>query len=65
MPDYSYVAIDKSGRQKKGKIEALDRKHAIDLLKNDGMTPIKVYAQGAFQKELQFSAADFIILLHR
>ncbi len=55
MPDYSYVAIDKSGRQKKGKIEALDRKHAIDLLKSDGMTPIKVYAQGAFQKELQFS----------
>lgn len=42
MPTYSYIAIDQTGKQKKGKIEAADIARAQRLLKQGGLVPVKV-----------------------
>ena len=37
MPGFTYVAVDKKGKEKKGNIEADTREKVIDILKNDGL----------------------------
>ncbi len=42
MPTFQYLAIDQTGHQKKGKIEAADQQKAERALKAGGLTPVKV-----------------------
>ena len=47
MPGFSYVAVDKKGKEKRGSIEADTREKVVDILKNDGLIPVSVKEQGA------------------
>ncbi len=42
MPTFQYTAIDQTGKQKKGKIEAGDQQKAEKALKAEGLVPVKV-----------------------
>ena len=53
MPGFTYVAVDKKGKEKKGNIEADTREKVIDILKNDGLIPVSVKEQGALNKEIE------------
>lgn len=55
MPGFSYVAVDKKGKEKRGSIEADTREKVVDILKNDGLIPVSVKEQGALNKEIDFS----------
>ena len=55
MPGFSYVAVDKKGKEKRGSIEADTREKVVDSLKNDGLIPVSVKEQGALNKEIDFS----------
>ena len=55
MPGFTYVAVDKKGKEKKGNIEADNREKVADILKNDGLIPVSVKEQGALNKEIDFS----------
>jgi type IV pilus assembly protein PilC len=55
MPGYSYVAIDRKGKEKKGSIEAQDKAKAAELLKNDGLLPVEIKDQGLMNRDLDFS----------
>ncbi len=37
MPGFSYVAVDKKGKEKRGSIEADTREKVVDILNNDGL----------------------------
>ena len=50
MPGFSYVAVDKKGKEKRGSIEADTREKVVDILKNDGLIPVSVKEQGALNK---------------
>lgn len=54
MPKYSYIAVSVDGKRKKGSIEATTLDKAQELLKLDGLTPIKVSEQGVLDKEITF-----------
>ena len=41
MPGFTYVAVDKKGKEKKGNIEADTREKVIDILKNDNVINLK------------------------
>lgn len=55
MPGYSYVAIDRTGKEKRGKIEADNREKVAEVLKNGGMIPVSIKEQGVMNKDLDFS----------
>lgn len=55
MPGYSYVAIDRTGKEKRGKIEADNREKVVEVLKNGGMIPVSIREQGVMNKDLDFS----------
>ena len=55
MPGFTYVAVDKKGKEKRGSIEADNKEKVVDILKNDGLIPVSVKEQGALNKEIDFS----------
>lgn len=55
MPKYSYIAVSAGGNKKKGNIEAATIEKVHDLLKLEGLTPIKVFEQGVLDKEITFN----------
>ena len=55
MPGYSYVAIDKKGKEKKGSMEAESREKVTDALKADGLIPVSITEQGAMNRDLNIS----------
>lgn len=55
MPGFTYVAVDKRGKEKRGSIEADNKEKVIDILKNDGLIPVSVKEQGALNKDIDFS----------
>lgn len=55
MPGYSYVAVDKKGREKRGSMDAASREKVLELLKSDGLVPVSVKEQGILNKDLDFS----------
>ena len=55
MPSFSYVAVDKKGHEKKGIIDAMDRTHAIELLKGENLTPVSVKEQSGTNININFS----------
>ena len=55
MPGFTYMAVDKRGKEKRGCIEADNKEKVVDILKNDGLIPVSVKEQGALNKEIDFS----------
>ena len=55
MPGFSYVAVDKRGKEKRGSLEADTRERALEQLKAEGLIPVSVREQGALNKEIDFS----------
>ena len=55
MPGFSYVAVDKSGREKRGNIEAENREKVTEILKGQELLPLSVKEQGVLNKQLDFS----------
>lgn len=55
MPGFSYVAVDKRGKEKRGSLEAETREKALEQLKAEGLIPVSVREQGALNKEIDFS----------
>ena len=55
MPGFTYVVVDKRGKEKRGSIEADNKEKVIDILKNDGLIPVSVKEQGTLNKEIDFS----------
>ena len=55
MPVFSYVAVDKRGKEKRGSLEAETRERALEQLKAEGLIPVSVREQGALNKEIDFS----------
>lgn len=55
MPVYSYKAIDKRGKEKKGTIEAIDSFYATEQLKREGWIPIRIEEQKKIQGEIHIS----------
>ena len=56
MPGFSYVAVDKRGKEKRGSLEAETRERALEQLKAEGLIPVSVREQGALNKEIDFSS---------
>lgn len=55
MPGFSYVAVDKNGREKRGNIEAENREKVTEILKGQELLPLSVKEQGVLNKQLDFS----------
>lgn len=55
MPGFSYVAVDKRGKEKRGSLEVETRERALEQLKAEGLIPVSVREQGALNKEIDFS----------
>ena len=55
MPGYSYVAVDKRGKEKRGRMEADNREKVSEQLKKDGLFPVSIQEQGVLNKEIDFS----------
>ena len=54
MPVYSYVAINKQGKEKKGSFEADSIEDVRKMLRLEGSIPLQVYEQSAINKDLSF-----------
>ena len=55
MPGYSYTAVNRSGKEKRGSIEADTREKALESLKSEGLIPVSLKEQGLLNKEIDFS----------
>lgn len=55
MPGFSYIAVDRNGKEKKGSIQADTREKALEALKSGGLIPVSVREQGVLNKDLDFS----------
>ena len=55
MASYSYEAVDKSGKTKKGSIEAENQAKAVALIKADGSIPISVTEQNMMTKDINLN----------
>ena len=54
MAGYAYEAIDGNGKLKKGTIEAASIEEVKSQLKAQSLTPVKIDAQGALNRDLNF-----------
>jgi len=54
MADYTYVAINKDGKEIKGTIEANDEHQARAKLKSEGLTPVSVKLASLLTKDISF-----------
>ncbi len=57
MATYSYVAVDKFGKEKKGAVEASTPDRAHSMLKSEGLVPVKVAEQNVFNKDINLGGA--------
>ncbi len=55
MATYSYIAVDKAGKQSKGSIEADNLEKARGLIKNDGLVPVELKEQGLLDKDIDLA----------
>ena len=53
MAGYTYTAIDKFGKEKRGSIEAISMDGAATALKAEGLVPIKVQEASVFNQDTQ------------
>ena len=52
MGSFSYVAIDKMGKERKGSVEADDKDKALAMVKSQGLTPVSVTPQSFLTKDI-------------
>ncbi|MGN0485217.1 MAG: type II secretion system F family protein [Lachnospiraceae bacterium] len=52
MAEYTYVALNKEGKQKKGNITANDEADALKKIKKSGLTPLELREAGFLNKEI-------------
>ena len=57
MGSFSYVAIDKMGKEKKGSVEADDKEKALAAVKAPGLTPVSVTPQSFLTKDINISVS--------
>ncbi len=55
MASFSYVALEQSGKQKKGMIDAANEEAAKNALKAEGLIPVSVEVPNALNKEFNFT----------
>lgn len=55
MPGYNYLAVGKDGKEKRGKMESDSVQQAMESLKADGMTPVKIWEQGLLTRDLDIA----------
>lgn len=55
METFAYTAVGSDGREKKGSISAETRDAAAKAVKDQGLMPISITKQGAFDKDISFS----------
>jgi type IV pilus assembly protein PilC len=55
MAAYNYTAIDKTGKEKKGALEADTKEKARDLLKADGLTALTVSEQSLMTRDINLN----------
>lgn len=55
MPEYSYIAVTTNGQKKKGKVEAQDADKVSNLLKAEGLIPVKVKKAGVLTRDINLS----------
>ncbi len=53
MANFTYLVLDKNGKESKGSIEAVNLEQATALLKADGKIPVKVKEAGAMDKDIK------------
>lgn len=53
MADYSYLAVDEKGKQVKGTVDAPDSRAAMNLVRDRGLTVIKVTEATVLNKEIK------------
>ena len=51
MADYSYIAIEKSGKEIKGSMESDSREKVEQKLRSQGCIPLEIKEQNALQKD--------------
>ncbi len=56
MATFTYTAIDKFGKQKRGNIDATSTDRAMSALKAEGLVPVKVQEASIFTKDVQIGA---------
>ena len=54
MANFTYVALNKQGKEVKGTIDAADENSARAKLKADGFTPLQVNVAGVLDKNISF-----------
>ena len=57
MPAYSYEAVDKMGKRKRGNIEAASTDRAQSMLKGEGLIPLKVSEQSFLSKDVNIGGS--------
>ena len=55
METFSYKAVDASGKDVKGAVEAESRDEAARKIKEQGFTPVSIAKQGALDKDVNVS----------
>lgn len=53
MATFTYTAIDKLGKTKRGNIDAISNERAMVALKAEGLVPVKVQEASVFSKDVQ------------
>lgn len=57
MGSFSYVALDKMGKERKGSVEADDKEKALAMVKAQGLTPVSVTPQSFLTKDINISVS--------
>lgn len=58
MAVYQYKALDKSGQQRKGTINAENEIRAAEIVREQGLTPLEVKPQNIFNKDINLFGAS-------
>ena len=62
MPDFSYLAIDKDGKQVKGNIQSADEGSVRAKLKIDGLTLVSLKRQSMLTKDITIGSGGVDII---
>ncbi len=55
MPSYSYVAVDKTGKEKRSSVDAENIQKANEAIRREGLIPVEVKEVGALGKDISHS----------
>lgn len=60
MADFSYIAIDTLGKEKKGRVEAPDKDRAFQSLKSEGLYPVSINEATFLNKDIKFEIGNTV-----